>query len=572
MRSYKFLLVILIVAGFAGCTGRFDEINLNPNAITAEQASAKYFITVPQYKLYAPDNFPYWRAMLINADRFSGYFTFGDNYSWWSDELCYSYHSEYNNATWDFYEGYFGQLDNYLKLTAPGGEFENELMYAVGLIMKGIYYQMFTDTFGEIPYSEAGDPDIVLPKFDPQINIYKGIIADLDRAMATIGSNTRTGDGVEDLGSNDLYCNGDLQKWKRLANTLKLRIALRAFGAPGDNFAAAAATAALGAPLLSTEKDNVLLTKDNTISKWNSDSYAGAWLDFGGFSSGGGWTISKVLIDNLRDNNDPRLSIYAKPARGGTIDLVKPTSGTDAALWPKRVKFLLSVFDDAGAVYTKTGNEDTDAKVTISMPENTNFIGQPVRMNGFMKPLLRREFFSIPTEYFVVAKGTTKDLYPEIVLTTAEAYFLQAEAIVRGVPGATGDANALFRNGIRHSMLMWRVSQAAIDAYLAQPVAALLPGDSQAEKIEKIATQRWINSYTEGFEGWAVVRKLGYPAELAAGVSDIELYGLGDINGKYPQRLRYGDATYSKNAAHVNEAIGRQGPDNFDTKLWFAKP
>jgi hypothetical protein len=76
---------------------------------------------VPQYKLYAPDNYPYWRAMLIHADRFAGYFTFGDNYSWWSDELSYTYNISYTDATWDFYEGYFGQLDNFMKLTEPGG-------------------------------------------------------------------------------------------------------------------------------------------------------------------------------------------------------------------------------------------------------------------------------------------------------------------------------------------------------------------------------------------------------------------------------------------------------------------
>ena len=92
MKSYKLLFVILIAAGLAGCTEKFEEINKDPNAITSDEASARYFITVPQYKLYAPDNYPYWRAMLIHADRFAGYFTFGDNYSWWSDELSYTYH------------------------------------------------------------------------------------------------------------------------------------------------------------------------------------------------------------------------------------------------------------------------------------------------------------------------------------------------------------------------------------------------------------------------------------------------------------------------------------------------
>jgi len=571
MKSYKLIFAILIALGLSGCTKKFEEINIDPNAITSSEASARYFITVPQYKLYAPDNYPYWRAMLIHADRFAGYFTFGDNYSWWSDELGYTYSASYTDATWDFYEGYFGQLDNFLKLTATGGDFENQYMYAVGLIIKGLYYQMYTETFGEIPYSEAGDPNIVLPAYDTQKDIYKGIIADLDAAMTTIGTATKTGEGVNDLGNNDLYCNGDLQKWKRLANTLKLRIAMRTYGVPGDDFAAAAISQALAAPLLSTDADNVLMVKDNNISKWNSDSYAGAWLDFGDFGSGGGWTVSKVMIDNLRNYNDPRLTKYVKPALGGSFTFIKPASGSDATLWPKRVTYLRTILTDAGADFTVTGDETTDDQVIIDMVPNKSYVGQPVRLNGFIQPLIRREFFCIPTDYFVVKKGTTSNLYPEIVLTTAEAYFLQAEAIVKAIPGATGDANALFQEGIRKSMTMWGCADGDITTYLSTAALADISSGTTAQKLEKIATQRWINSYTEGFEGWAVVRKLGYPAELANGVTDPDIFGLGDINGEYPERMRYGSGAYSKNRANLDVAIGRQGADQMDTKLWFSK-
>ncbi len=572
MKAYQIFLLSIFMLGTAGCTGDFLDINKDPNAITADQASAKYFITVPQYKLYAPDNYPYWRAMLIHADRFAGYFTFGDNYSWWADELGYKYNVAYTDATWDFYDGYFGQLDNFLKLTKAGGDFENQYMYATGLIMKGLYYQMFTETFGEVPYSQAGDPNIILPAYDTQISIYKGIINDLNAAMTTIGDAPKTGEGIQDLGTNDLYCNGDLQKWKKLANTLKLRIALRAYGATGDDFSAAAISQAFSAPLLSTDNDNVLMKKDNTISKWNSDSYAGAWLDFGGFGSGGGWTVSQPLIDYLRNNNDPRLARYVKPALGGTFTFTKPASGSNNALWPKRVDFLLKILTDAGAVYTKTGDQNTANEITISMAPNVNYVGQPVRLNGFISPLIRREFFCTPTDFFVVRKGTTQTIYPEIVLTTAEAYFLKAEAIVRGITGATGNADNEFKEGIRKSMKMWGCTDGDINTYISSSDLANISTGTVAQKIEKIAVQRWINSYTEGFEGWAVVRKLGYPSVLANGVSDPDIFGLGDISGKYPERMIYGSSAKSKNGANLNIAIGRQGPDAMDTKLWFSKP
>jgi len=282
--------------------------------------------------------------------------------------------------------------------------------------------------------------------------------------------------------------------------------------------------------------------------------------------------MSKPLIDYLRDYNDPRLVKFAKPALGGKFTFTKPETGSDNTLWPKRVAFLLKTLDDAKAQYSKTGNENADDSITITMAENVNYIGQPVRLNGFMSPLIRREFFSTPTDYFVVKKGTTSNVYPEIVLTTAEAYFLKAEAIVRSISGATGNADEVFKDGIRASMKMWGCADGDIEAYIAASDLANISSGSVDQKIEKIAVQRWINSFTEGFEGWAVVRKLGYPSELANGVSDPDIYGLGDINGKYPERMIYGSSAKSKNAANLAVAVSRQGPDAEDTKLWFSKP
>ena len=56
--------------------------------------------------------------------------------------------------------------------------------------MKALYYQLYTDTWGMIPYSEASDPDIVTPKFDDQATIYSSLIAGLDEAVSIIGSQT----------------------------------------------------------------------------------------------------------------------------------------------------------------------------------------------------------------------------------------------------------------------------------------------------------------------------------------------------------------------------------------------
>jgi hypothetical protein len=559
---FKIFIVIGTVFLLSNCTDDFNDINTKPDSFTVEEVSAKYFVTTPQYRLFAPDRYPYWRAHIIHMDRYSGHICFGMNQSWWSDELGYSYNSAYTDAAWDWLAGYIGGLDNFMKMTDVGGEFENQYMFAMGQIMKGMYYQMYTDVFGMIPYTEATNPDITLPKFDEQSAIYKGIIDELDAAMATIGDKTSTGASVDDVGNNDIYCQGDLQQWKRMANTLKLRIAMRAYGAPGADFAMSAITSALNAPLLDGAADNVMMEKDEQISQWGSACYGDVWYNFG---AGSDWTISKTMIDALRNNNDPRLSKYAKPAKGGTEVIQKPTEGAEVEKFDKRVDFITGVLDDAGVTYTKTVINDGD--VEISMPENMYYVGQPTRINGKTSSFTKYSFFSTPAEE-IINKKNNGAIRAELIMSSAEANFLQAQAAVMGV--GSGSAQDLYQEGIRMAMKLWGVGDGDIDTYLANEDMALLNG-TQEENLEKIATQRWIATYTDGFEAWSIVRDMGYPAELAMGVQDIDIYGLGDINGKYPQRMRYGNGAPNKNPTNYAAAVAKQGPDTQETKLWWAK-
>jgi hypothetical protein len=558
---YKFLLVLFAFASlFSACTGDFNEINKNPNAISPDDASARYFLTKAEYKLYAPDRYPYWRNHLIHVDRYAGYFCFGQAGSWWNDGLGYTFHSSYTDAAWGMYGSYFGFINTYLKLTEVGGDFEDPEMYAIGLILKSLYYQQYTDVFGEVPYSEAGNPEISTPVFDEQKSIYQGIIADLDAAMAAIGDETATGTGVEDVGSNDVIFQGDLQKWKALANSLKLRVALRAYDAPGADFASGAITEAISAGIFLDV--DALLKKDNAISQWNSSAYADIWHRFGG--DGSKWKVTETMVDYLRDYNDPRLEKYADPIPGGEVSLTRPAEADNPeayAKFPARIDFIKSKFDYAGVDYTYT--EDGDV-VTFNIPADTYYVGQPTRLNGDIKPLVKSEFFSSPDIYIIGEDADSDNVAPEHIMTLAEAYFLRAEAAVRGFGG---DANQLFQDGIRAAMALHGVDG---EDYIANAEIASLNGTTE-ENLEKIMVQRWINSYTDGFEGWAVVRKSGYPTKLAQGVSDVDIYSLGDIDGDYPTRMQYGPSAYSLNATNTEAAVARQGEDVQNTKLWWNK-
>ena len=152
-------------------------------------------------------------------------------------------------------------------------------------------------------------------------------------------------------------------------------------------------------------------------------------------------------------------------------------------------------------------------------------------------------------------------------MTAAESHFMIAEAITKGL--ASGNAQDHYQTAIRHAMQLWDVAGGDIDTYLANEDMAKLNGSTD-QNLEKIATQRWMALFTNGFEAWAVVRDTGYPTELSAGVSDDDIFVLGDLNGAYPQRMRYGSGPYNTNAANVEAAASVQGPDRQGTKLWWA--
>ncbi len=545
---------------FSACTDDFDEINENPTALTAKDVSAKFFVTSVQQNFFGPNRYPYWRGPIIHVDRFSGHTAFGYKSNWWSDGLGYTYHAGYTGAVYGYMEGYNSTLSAYTNFVKPGGTLENDKYYAIALIMKGLYYQKYADTFGAAPYTEASNPDITTPKFDSVQTIYEGVIAELDEAMALIGDATITGEGPQLLGENDLFFNGDMQKWKQLANSLKLKMALRGHGGNGADYSAHVASALSGGILAN---DNALMARDTEITTWVSAVYGDVW---GPFYGGGNWHLGSKLVDHLRDNNDPRLAKYAMPIKGGTFTLERASSGSNMTLFEKHTDFLVKHLKDSGADVTDSGITGDTRTITVAPGA---YVGQPVRMNSKIKPHLHRQFFSEPSEVVVNGKNTGKPIFPQIVMTAAESHFLAAHAALLGIGS---DANGHYQMGIRHAMKLWDVADADIDAFIASEPMATLSGSTE-ENIAKVSIQRWIAYFTEGYEAWAVVRDTGYPdlPGMADTNLDGDMYEIGDLNGHYPQRMRYGSGAYNKNGDNLNAALSEQGPDVQATKLFWAK-
>ena len=554
----------ILLATTLSCTDDFNEINTQPDALSTDDISAKFFVTNIQQKLLRPTMIPLWFGDVIHPDQFSGQTANGWAGSDWTGDLGWVYNSFYTDlGCWDWLGSYNSDLTSYLNNVGEGGPLEDDMYYALGLVMKGFYYQLYTEAFGMIPFTEASDPSITLPKYDDQLTIYKGIIADLDEAIAIIGDRTEAGSGFGILGENDVIFNGNMQNWKKVANSLKLRIALRAHGGVGEDFSDNAITEAISSGVLADEDAMFEGYADETNIWGGSSSYGDVWNNF----TGSQWKTTEALINILKGSNDPRLSEMTKPAVGGTMTIVKPTAGEGVALIDDHVAFVKSTLDLSGLVqdtdYTWT---ETATDLIITMPENTNYIGMPSRLSPKLKGYMPDFMFSDPADIITQKTNEGKPLFPTVLMTSADSHFMIAEAIVKGL--ASGDANTYYQLGLEKAMSIWNTAPTA--AFSASDMGSLTGTDE--EKLEKIATQRWLVNYTNGYEGWSIVRDTGYPAACVITSDNDDIISFaGEMNGQQAQRLRYGTSTYSSNGDNVNAAVSVQGPDKMTTKLWFAK-
>ena len=554
-----------LIATMLSCTDDFNEINTQPDALSTDDISAKFFVTNIQQKLLRPTMIPLWFGDVIQPDQFSGQTANGWAGSDWDGDLGWLYNSTYQDlGCWNWLAGYNSDLTSYMNNVKPGGTLEDEMYYALGLVMKGFYYQQYTEAFGMIPFTEASDPNITLPKYDDQLTIYKGIIADLDEAIAIIGSGTEAGSGFGILRENDVIFGGDMQKWKQLANSLKLRIALRAHDGVGEDFSATAATEAIASGVLADLDAMFEGYADETNIWGGSSSYGDVWHNFAGSQ----WKTTEALINILKTSDDPRLSKMTKPAVGGTMTITKPVAGQGVALIDTHVAYVKSMLDLSGLILdTDYTWVETATDLTITMPENTNFIGMPSRLSGKLKAYMPDYMFSDPADIITQKTNEGKPLFPTVLMTSADSHFMIAEAIVKGL--ATGDADTYYQLGLEKAMAIW--DTAPTSEFSAANMGSLA-GSTDEEKLEKIATQRWLVNYTNGYEGWSIVRDTGYPTAcvITSDNNDIVSFG-GENNGLQIQRLKYGTGTYSSNGANVNAAVSAQGADNMTTKLWFAK-
>jgi hypothetical protein len=479
------LLAGLFLLG--GCTKDFAEKNQDPNAITTITPD----LLLPSILRQGVNTMmsEAWGTGTLVVQQTAKYqFVDDDRYLWDNKD--------------NIWNNFYANLRDVKKLSELAETSAQPAYNGVALILKSWMYSVLTDTYGDVPYTEAtaGDQNIFKPKYDTQEVIYDGILKDLETANAVLTGAAGTIKG-------DLIYQGDLLKWRKLANSLKVRYLMR-ISAKRD------VSAALQEMLGNPEKFP-LFTSNNDDGDYAY--YAEAPNQFpnytnriGGFDE---YRLSNTFSRVLQLYRDPRLAIFARP-----------TAASVSAGNPQYVGM-------------PNGLSDTEALNFNGGSNNISRIGSFYYEN------------SITPAGLLVAKGYVM-AYPEL-------QFLLAEARLKNLIITGTTAQAYYENGIQGAFSYLNLQMPA--DYLSREGVKF----NASGALEQIVTQKWISLFYTGMENWFEWRRTGFPV-LKAGPDN-------QNGGRIPVRYKYPLSEQSQNAGQLQQAVARQGADNINTAVWWDK-
>ena len=499
------ILIFTVLLAFTACEENFDEINTNSvdpvdvdqvfllnNAIIGSSFSTgglKYDIGIVQ-QIITPNS-----GLLTGAN----------------------YNQENRDGAaeqWvDYYETVIKHTGDLISRLSDMPEQSNLLN--MGRLIQAYTFMVLTDDYGDIPYFEAGkgySDQIVLPAYDSQKDIYMDLIKEVKEATAAFS------DSADPVPGEVLY-SGDLDKWRKLGNSLLLRIGMRLVKV-NPAMAEELVKDAVAGGVMTSNDDNYVIRHDN-----NFTNSIGATLNG---SEANNYYLVDTFVDYLKSTGDPRLQAIA-------VRYVGASSG------PEQIE--------------ANASRDPDDQIGMPMGHDNITIQQVVTNLGI------KSFYAFSqADRTRIAKTSS----PMFMLTYAQTQLLLAEAAVRG--WINGSPQEYYNNGVRGHMMQMAyydedtaVAEEDIEAYLAEN-----PYDS-SNAMEQINTQYWVASFLNGPEAFANFRRTGYP--------DLEpnTYPGQDISGDFIHRLTYPTSEIAVNSENVEAAIARMGPDNLDTRVWWDK-
>jgi hypothetical protein len=503
---YSLFSVSVLLFSMLGCENEFDEINTNKVDPTSESINPVFLLNNAIIGLSFPSfsNIIYEVGIVQQIISPNSGVIAGANFN-----------QDNRTATVDQWNDYY---ENVIKHTGEilgqlGENPERSNLLQMTRIIEAYAFMVLTDDYGDIPYFEAGkgfSDQIAFPKYDAQQDIYTDIIKELTEATAALSESAPAETG-------EVLYSGDLNKWRRLGNSLLLRAGMRLVNVDGA-LAQQTVQAAVAGGVLQSNDDNFVVRHDNNFTN-----------PYGGLFNGteaNNFYLTANFVDFLFNTNDPRLTSMA-------IRYVGANSGPEQTL----------------------DRSSKDPADQIGMPmghDNASIAGVASDMG------LASFFDFTQLDRFTYGSQTA----PMFLLTYAQTQLLLAEAATRGWVG--GSAASFYEAGVRAHMEQLTnyggiaaIPTADIDTYLANN-----PFDV-ANALEQINTQYWVVSLLNGPEAFANFRRSGFPT-LAPNPFPGQ-----DISGDFINRLTYPTSEIAVNKANLDAAVARMGPDNLDTKVWW---
>ncbi|CAG5000807.1 hypothetical protein DYBT9275_02536 [Dyadobacter sp. CECT 9275] len=283
------------VAVCAGsCTSDFEKINTDPTLVTEEIIKPSMLLTsVQKYSVFSTYN-------LSIVAEYSGYYSNGAS------------GSIFQNANWndpfnEYYRNYLINTAEIVRLTSKDPKLVNQ--HAMGRIWKVWLYSQLTDLYGDVPYFEAVQNVanvINQPKYDSQQEIYKDLLKELKESAAALNADPT----LPSFGAADIVMQGNVDKWRRFANSLRLRLATRIRYAD-EALAKQHIAEVVTAPLIDDNSFNVFLTTVNGSDTRNRNPL---WNDpLNDYPQ----SVSFTVTETLKMLKDPRLPVFLLPATDG---------------------------------------------------------------------------------------------------------------------------------------------------------------------------------------------------------------------------------------------------------------
>ncbi|HRN15643.1 MAG TPA: SusD/RagB family nutrient-binding outer membrane lipoprotein [Xylanibacter oryzae] len=418
---------------------------------------------------------------------------------------------------------------------------------------------IITDIYGDVPYSEAGKgfiSGISNPKYDTQESIYNDFFLELDSAASKF-------DATKDKITGDVIYNGDVNKWKKLANSLRLRFAMR-ISKVNPEKAQKEFENALQADggIMSSSSDDALIKYMAISFSFGQEAYtdyrgnAMSQLLFGNDPANNPSYLCSTLFNKLYNTGDPRTFMIARCYYDGLMSSTSPDNRVDLTdeMISKNIAFKPR---DPGAFSWDPWPSGYDSDILKELSKTNPSVSSSVARE--VEPKLANNFL----------KGNN----PGVVMTSSEVKFLLAEAKLNGwnVGGVTADD--MYRQGVRAAMDFLtnnygcaQVSDDAFNTYMTNNGI----GHTDDQKRESINTQAWILHLTNPAECWSNVRRSGYPKLKSPNDYGFGQYLTGGVD--IPVRLCYPVLESSYNKSGYDDALSRMGgKDDWHTNVWWDK-